>query len=91
MILAHSLPLRLTKKWTIIQYNDADNELGVYARDDIREMMVVGSDSNVNMVVLYDTWAEGAAPYYIVNGGAYRITKGPDLKASSIWAVSRPS
>ncbi len=66
------------KKWTIIQYNDADNELGVYARDDIREMMVVGSDSNVNMVVLYDTWAEGAAPYYIVNGGAYRITD-PDL------------
>jgi Clostripain family len=67
-----SLP-EATKEWTIIQYNDADNELGVYARDDIREMMAVGSDSNVNMVVLYDTWAEGAAPYFIVNGGAYRI------------------
>ena len=66
------------KKWTIIQYNDADNELGVYARDDIREMMAVGSDSNVNMVVLYDTWAEGAAPYYIVKGGAFRILD-PDL------------
>jgi hypothetical protein len=61
------------KKWTIIQYNDADNELGVYARDDIREMMIVGSDSNVNMVVLYDTWAEGAAPYYIVKNGAELI------------------
>ncbi len=66
------------KKWTIIQYNDADNELGVYARDDIREMMLAGSDSNVNMITLYDTWAEEAAPYYIVKGGAYRITD-PDL------------
>ena len=50
--------VRLRKDWTIIQYNDADNELGVYARDDIREMMAVGSNSNVNIIVLYDTYAE---------------------------------
>jgi len=68
------------KKWTIIQYNDADNELGVYARDDIREMMAVGSDSNVNIVVLYDTYAGDAAPYYIVKGGALRITGYPELE-----------
>jgi hypothetical protein len=75
-----STPMDKTKKWTIIQYNDADNELGVYARDDIREMMLVGSDSNVNMVVLYDTWAEEAAPYYIEKGVAYRIKGHPELE-----------
>jgi hypothetical protein len=65
------------KEWTIIQYNDADNELGVYARDDIREMMCVGSNEDVNMVVLYDTWAQAAAPYYIVEGGSELIEYEP--------------
>jgi hypothetical protein len=61
-------------KWTIIQYHDADNDLGIYAYADLQEMMAVGSNGGVNIVVLYDTYAGPAASYYITNGGAYKIS-----------------
>jgi hypothetical protein len=61
------------KKWTFIQYHDADNDLGVYAYDDLVEMMKVGSSNLVNVVVLYDTFNEGATSYYLTSDGANKI------------------
>lgn len=43
------------KKWTILQYSAADNNLESFMLDDIDEMEKVGSDANTNLVVQVDT------------------------------------
>lgn len=43
------------KKWTILQYSAADNNLESFMLDDIDEMERVGSDANTNLVVQVDT------------------------------------
>lgn len=43
------------KKWTILQYSAADNNLKSFMVDDIDEMEKVGSDANTNLVVQVDT------------------------------------
>ena len=55
-------------EWTFIFYLDADNNLGVYAEEDLAEMLNVGVLSNVNVVVLYDTF-EGPVHAYLVQDG----------------------
>jgi cysteine peptidase C11 family protein/pre-peptidase/nidogen-like len=41
-------------EWTFMVYLDADNNLEPDAINDINEMETIGSDSNVNIVVLFD-------------------------------------
>ncbi len=43
------------KKWTILQYSAADNNLNAFMLDDIDEMEKVGSDENTNLVAQYDS------------------------------------
>ncbi len=43
-----------TKKWTVLVYLDADNDLEKYGIIDVNEMEQVGSDANVNIVVQFD-------------------------------------
>ena len=43
-----------TKKWTILIYIAADNNLERYGIEDINEMEMVGSDNNINIVVQID-------------------------------------
>ena len=66
------------KEWTMIQYHDADNDLGRYAYSDLLEMMITGSNENVNLVVLYDTYGAPPSSYYIEKGGALLIEAYPE-------------
>lgn len=43
------------KPWTFLVYLNGDNNLDSYGTKDIEEMMRVGSDANINVVVLRDT------------------------------------
>jgi len=56
------------KKWTVMVYLDADNNLGTASMLDLEEMQTVGSSANVTFIVQHDT-----------NGGntkRYRVEKG---------------
>ena len=58
------------KSWTIMVYLDADNNLSSYGTKDIQEMQQVGSDSNINIVVLWDNSASTHGYYYVQNGSS---------------------
>ncbi|MFN3410540.1 MAG: clostripain-related cysteine peptidase [Exilispira sp.] len=58
------------KSWTILVYLDADNNLSSYGDYDINEMKAVGSDSNINIVVLWDNAGSTHGYYYIQTTGA---------------------
>lgn len=46
------------KKWTVMVYMDADNNLDGAGINDIFEMQTIGSSSDVDVVVLLDRWHE---------------------------------
>ncbi|MCR4421494.1 MAG: clostripain-related cysteine peptidase [Exilispira sp.] len=58
------------KSWTILVYLDADNNLSSYGDYDINEMKTVGSDSNINIVVLWDNAGSIHGYYYVQTTGA---------------------
>ncbi|MDP6156838.1 MAG: PKD domain-containing protein, partial [Candidatus Thermoplasmatota archaeon] len=58
---------RVNKKWTFMVYLDADNNLQSYGQSDLAEMKAVGSDSNINIVVLWDGRSNGDGELYYVN------------------------
>ena len=58
------------KSWTILVYLDADNNLSSYGDYDINEMKSVGSDNNINIVVLWDNAGSVHGYYYIQTTGA---------------------
>ncbi len=63
------------KKWTVLIYMAADNNLSPYSTKDIEEMTKSGSDDNFNIVVLWDndpTQESGASNRH----GYYYIKKG---------------
>ncbi len=84
----YSDPL-VVKDWTFVFYLDADNNLGTYAYDDLVEMMQVGSSDDVNVVVLYDTYADVARSYYIVHNGAYLIEDYEEVDMGSSDTLSQ--
>ncbi|HOV45984.1 MAG TPA: clostripain-related cysteine peptidase [Exilispira sp.] len=58
------------KKWTILVYLDADNNLSSYGDYDINEMKAVGSTSDINIVALWDNSGSTHGYYYIQSGVA---------------------
>ena len=54
-----------TKEWTIMVYIDADNNLESFGFDDLNEMETVGSDKNVSIIVLMDTYSGSAKIYNV--------------------------
>jgi len=61
---------RENKKWTFMVYLDADNNLQSYGQSDLAEMKAVGSDSNINIVVLWDGRSSGDGElYYVIPDG----------------------
>lgn len=58
------------KSWTIMVYLDADNNLSSYGTKDIQEMQQVGSDSNINIVVLWDNSSSTHGYYYVQSGSS---------------------
>ena len=63
---------RANKKWTFMVYLDADNNLeNPYGHSDLNEMKAVGSDADLNIVVLWDGRGSGDGElYYVTDGGA---------------------
>jgi hypothetical protein len=54
------------KRWTILQYSAADNNLTSAMVDDIKEMERVGSNADMNLVVQLDQGgSKGAARYFL--------------------------
>ncbi len=43
------------KDWTVLLYNDGDNNLESYALTSLSQLEMIGSDDNVNLVALTDT------------------------------------
>jgi hypothetical protein len=63
-----SLPMSAegeTKDWTVLLYNDGDNNLESYALTSLAQLKMVGSDDNVNFVVLTDTLSGVADLQYV--------------------------
>jgi hypothetical protein len=58
----------VAEKWTVLIYLDGDNNLDPYSVDDIEEMKMIGSTENVNVLVLWDRYAEPAYLYKVVPG-----------------------
>ncbi len=70
--------------WTFMVYMAADNTLASYAPDDLSEMMSVGSSSDLNIVVLYDSTEDGdSALYYVEKGNMVTIEKLGELDMGS--------
>lgn len=59
-----TLPLP-EKKWTVLVYLDADNNLDYYAGTNIKQLEEVGSSENLNIVYLYDNlYSQKTGCYY---------------------------
>lgn len=59
---------------TVMVYMAADNNLNDYAYKDLNEMMNVGSQNGINIVVFVDYSNDGAY-YYYINHGSYTTLK----------------
>ncbi len=55
--------------WTFMVYMDADNTLADYAADDLAEMMSYGSNSNLTILVMYDSTTQGDSAIYLIEKG----------------------
>ncbi len=55
--------------WTFMVYMDADNTLSDYAADDLAEMMSYGSNSNLTILVMYDSTSQGDSAIYLIEKG----------------------
>lgn len=56
--------------WTVMVYIDADNNLEPFGMMNLEMLESVGSSSNVNFVVLMDTYTGPASLMYVRKGGA---------------------
>ena len=61
---------KLTKDWTIMLYMSGDNNLEANGIEDINEMEMVGSDSNVNIIAVFDR-----TPGYDYSNGNWTDTR----------------
>ncbi len=61
--------------WTFMVYMDADNSLHSFASDDLGEMMSVGSNINLNIVVLYDSIEKNDSAIYYIERGQIEVVK----------------
>jgi len=71
MTVVFSLPMSAgseEKDWTIFVYLDGDNNLEAYCDMSLEQMEMVGSDENVNFVVLYDKLSDVADLLYVEQG-----------------------
>ncbi|HIH01575.1 TPA: hypothetical protein HA259_05825, partial [Thermoplasmata archaeon] len=54
--------------WTLALYIDSDNDLDIWAQEDVDQMLSVGSTENVDIVVLWDTETGPARAYHVLKG-----------------------
>lgn len=58
------------KEWTFLVYLNGDNNLNSYGDKDVKEMMGVGSNENVNIVVLRDFGKKQTSKVLYINKGS---------------------
>jgi hypothetical protein len=72
------------KKWTYIGYVDADNNLNNYGLEDVNEMEMIGSDEDLNIVVLFDGLTSASAAYYIEQDANTGSITSPEIPLTDI-------
>ena len=85
-------PTRLPpKKWTFVCYLDGDNSLSSFAITDMNEMELVGSNADINIIVLYDSsGAADSKAYYVTYDTAtpaFGSTVIPLSSINSTWGT----
>lgn len=55
--------------WTLAMYIDSDNDLDIWAQEDVNQMLSVGSTESVNIVLLWDTETAPAQVCHVLEGG----------------------
>ncbi len=83
------------KKWTVMVYCCADNNLDMAGVNDLNELELSGSDENINMIFLLDRWdVDDTHLYYVVHDtggmpyGDDNNTISPLLDDSASWMAS---
>jgi hypothetical protein len=72
------------KKWTILVYMAADNNLSDYSALDINEMKTVGSNDSLNVVVLWDDQSTHHGYYYIDKNKTKLLKKTGEVNTGDI-------
>ncbi|MCE1246782.1 MAG: clostripain-related cysteine peptidase [Firmicutes bacterium] len=68
------------KKWTIMHYSAADNNLTSFMLNDVNEMEKVGSTANMNLIVQLDKGGSDCKRYYITQDNDMKKINSPVLK-----------
>lgn len=66
------------KKWTIMVYCDADNNLDLAGVNDLNELELSGSDSSINIIWLLDRWGMNDTHLYYVEHDSLGLPGGDD-------------
>ncbi len=73
------------KKWTYIGYVDADNNLDSFGDEDVNEMEDVGSNADLNIIVLLDGLGSGdTKAYYIEEDADPGTITSPEIPLTDI-------
>lgn len=83
-------PAASPKKWTIMHYSAADNNLTSYLVTDVNEMEKVGSTENMNLVVQLDKGGDNCKRYYLEADGNMREITSPVIKDLGSTNMSDP-
>ena len=78
------------KKWTIMHYSAADNNLTSYLVTDVNEMEKVGSTKNMNIVVQLDKGKDNCKRYYLEADNDMREINSPMIKDLGSTNMSDP-
>lgn len=74
-----------SRNWTVLVYMAADNSLEVNAFADIKEMEMVGSTDQVNIIVFVD-FRTNNTPYHGPGAYTFNITQDTEPLNSTIWS-----
>lgn len=66
-------------KWTVLVYMAGDNNLEGEGRGDLREMATIGSTDAVNVIVQFDTEANGTTRYLVRKGAPETVQTLPGV------------
>jgi hypothetical protein len=59
--------------WTLAIYIDSDNDLDIWAQEDVNQMLSVGSTESVDVVLLWDTETGPANVYHVLDDGLQEL------------------
>lgn len=80
-----SVTVAILYEWTVLVYLDGDNDLEENAFNDFNAMELVGSTTDVKILVLVDFWIGNNAPF--TEARCYEITYDTDLQSINSWEL----